>query len=88
MFRPLIFALLIGSSNGLIGELVVLKMPGQNPVNQSCMTIGQVPRTTKQEDARTTRIQKNVGLFFFYSDSGFYVLRPVRLDRSAKASLH
>ena len=31
----------------------------------------------------------NVGLFFsIYSDFGFYTVRPVRLDRSAKAFLH
>ena len=30
-----------------------------------------------------------VGLFFsIYSDFGFYTVRPVRLDRSAKAFLH
>ena len=31
----------------------------------------------------------NLGLFFsIYSDFGFYTVRPVRLDRSAKAFLH
>ena len=27
-------------------------------------------------------------IFSFYSDSGFYTVRPVRLDRSVKAFLH
>ena len=31
----------------------------------------------------------NVGLFFsIYSDSGFYTVRPGRLERSGKAFLH
>ena len=46
---------------------------------------GELP----QRKTRGYKTDLNVGIIFsFYSDFGFYTVRPVRLDRSAKAFLH